>query len=360
MRNIDQYRGCLIGGAVGDALGYAVEFMSNREIRRKYGAQGITAYELDRGKARISDDTQMTLYTANGLLRADTIRHQDGLVSFPSAIWRCYRDWLKTQYSTHEPGEFSWLNNIPELNHPRAPGGTCLRALRSGVPGSVADPTNESKGCGGVMRVAPVALFAGDDFSTEILDMLGAEAAALTHGHPMGYIPASMLVHIIYLLTHRDGMTLPQAVAESAQAMADLFGDVPELADLLELIELAVRLASDPDVTDYAAVSALGEGWVAEETLAIAVYCVLRYPDDFEKAMIASVNHSGDSDSTGAVAGNILGAHLGLSAIPEKFLRDLELKETVLEIADDLYYGCPDPIDEVWRAKYVDCTWSGR
>ncbi|MBQ9082749.1 MAG: ADP-ribosylglycohydrolase family protein [Clostridia bacterium] len=357
MKNIDQYRGCLIGGAVGDALGYAVEFMSIQEIRRQYGTPGITTYELERGKAQISDDTQMTLYTANGLLWADTARKQEKLVSFPSGIWRCYLDWLQTQYSTNKPGAVSWLNNLPDMNHPRAPGGACLRSLRGGIPGSVTNPINNSKGCGGVMRVAPVALYAGDDFSTEILDMLGAEAAALTHGHPLGYIPAAMLVHLVYLLTHRSGMTLRQAVEESVQAMSELFGDVQELNELLDLIDLAVRLAEDPAVTDHAAVSALGEGWVAEETLAIAVYCVLRYPDNFEQAMIVAVNHSGDSDSTGAVAGNILGAHLGLSAIPEKFLRDLELKDTILEIADDLYHGCPDTIDDVWAAKYIHHTW---
>ena len=84
------------------------------------------------------------------------------------------------------------------------------------------------------------------------------------------------------------------------------------------------------------AIRQLGEGWVAEETAAIAVYCALRYADDFERAIIASVNHSGDSDSTGAVTGNILGAYLGYSAIPEKFLDNLELADILTDFATRL------------------------
>lgn len=102
----------------------------------------------------------------------------------------------------------------------------------------------------------------------------------------------------------------------------------------------------------------LGQGWVAEETLAIAIYCALKYSNDFDKALIASVNHSGDSDSTGAVTGNILGAYLGLSGIPEKYLKNLELKNVILELADDLFNDCKiteygSYHDEIWEQKYI-------
>lgn len=84
-----------------------------------------------------------------------------------------------------------------------------------------------------------------------------------------------------------------------------------------------------------------GGGWVAEETLAVAVYCALRYSDDFFKGVIAAVNHSGDSDSTGAVTGNILGAWLGCGAIEDKWKQNLELRSIIPGMADDLCYGCP-------------------
>lgn len=85
------------------------------------------------------------------------------------------------------------------------------------------------------------------------------------------------------------------------------------------------------------AIKQIGEGWVAKETLAIAVYCVAKYFDDFEKALVASVNHSGDSDSTRAVTGNILGAAIGYDALPEHFKSNLELHDVILHVADDLW-----------------------
>lgn len=67
MKDIDKYRGCLIGGAAGDALGYAVEFDREDAIFSKYGEEGITEYDLKNGVAQISDDTQMSLFTATGI-----------------------------------------------------------------------------------------------------------------------------------------------------------------------------------------------------------------------------------------------------------------------------------------------------
>ena len=130
----------------------------------------------------------------------------------------------------------------------------------------------------------------------------------------------------------------------------------------LELIMKAVDLAS-MDKNDLEAIHQLGEGWVAEETLAIAIYCALKDSDNFDKALIASVNHKGDSDSTGAVTGNILGASLGLKGIPEKYTKDLELKDLILEIADDLWQDCQmseydsEHRDPVWIQKYLEMSY---
>ena len=127
--------------------------------------------------------------------------------------------------------------------------------------------------------------------------------------------------------------------------------------ELLALLQKAVDL-SRQDLDDLDAVRQLGRGWVGEEALAIAVYCSLKHSDSFADAIIAAVNHSGDSDSTGAIAGNIAGASLGLRAIPKKYLEALERKDVILELADDLYNDCQmeeygDDQDPVWIAKYV-------
>lgn len=130
---------------------------------------------------------------------------------------------------------------------------------------------------------------------------------------------------------------------------------------LLSLMKKAIDL-SCLELDDLDAIHILGQGWIAEETLEIAIYCALKYPNDIEKALIAAVNHGGDSDSTGAVTGNILGASLGAEGIPQKFIEKLELRDVILEIADDLYNDCKmteygDYYNPVWVAKYIEMTY---
>ena len=117
MKDIDKFRGCLIGGAAGDALGYAVEFLDEETIFSRYGENGITGYDLVNGVAEISDDTQMTLFTANGLLLGTTRGMTRGIMgAYPSYIAFCYEDCLRTQgekYPLNEEYPYSWLINIP-------------------------------------------------------------------------------------------------------------------------------------------------------------------------------------------------------------------------------------------------------
>ena len=370
MKNLDKYRGCLIGGAAGDALGYAVEFLTDEQIFKKYGENGITEYSLINGVAQISDDTQMTLFTANGLLLGTTRGMTRGIMgTYPSYISLCYKEWLKTQtekFPLNEKYPYTWLINVPELFSPRAPGNTCLSAIEAslkGTVGTIQDPINKSKGCGGVMRVAPIGLYFGDKkIENYEVDMIGAETAALTHGHELGYFPVAALVHIIHLVSHSDDVSLLEAVNDSILAVRRMFAPAKHLSEFIGIMEKAIKLSKE-NIDDLEAIREIGEGWVAEETLAIAVYCALKYEKDFDKALIAAVNHSGDSDSTGAVTGNILGAYLGMSAIPQKYLDNLELKDVILEIADDLFNDCKiteygSYHDEVWEQKYIDKTYT--
>ena len=194
---------------------------------------------------------------------------------------------------------------------------SCMSALASAVDGSTAHPINHSKGCGGVMRVAPIGLyFAEKRIPMRASDVIGAEAAAITHGHELGWLPAAALVHIIRHLVEHDG-NIFLAVQDAITTLPQVFPAAAKMDELLSLLQKAVDL-SRQELDDLDAVRQLGRGWVGEEALAIAVYCALRHPDSFEDAIIAAVNHSGDSDSTGAIAGNIMGAALGFQAIPEK------------------------------------------
>ena len=371
---LDAIRGCIYGGAVGDALGYPVEFMGEKEIFSRYGQKGITAFEKDpiSGKALISDDTQMSLFTANGLLVGDTRGAMRGIQGAPRAyVAKAYQDWLKTQQSSYtevnrherytEAGGYSWLLDVPELFERRAPGNTCLSALIDGTEygNYVKAKRNNSKGCGGIMRVAPIAVDY-QVYDIEQLDKEGAQLAAVTHGHSLGYMPAAVLVHIInrIVFPQKDKeLTLKEIVLEARDTIAKIFEEDPHLPKLVEVIDRAVEL-SENNLSDLDNIHQLGEGWVAEETLAISLYCALRHQDDFSAGVIASVNHRGDSDSTGAVTGNILGALLGYDKIADQWKQDLELSDVILEIADDLCHGClmseySHYSDPEWEAKYI-------
>ena len=356
MRSLDRFQGCLIGGAAGDALGYAIEFQRENEIFRRYGETGITQYELHRGTALISDDTQMTLFTANGLLCASARGCSGNLEETASLIGQCSRDWARTQAVRWPPmvrPRYAWLGNVPELYSPRAPGNTCLSALGRRVLGTLEQPTNSSKGCGAVMRVAPIGLYYSDS-GLDVRDIcrLGAMAAVQTHGHMLGWLPAAVLVQIIHGLS-QDDLPLETAITDAIYTAADMWPEGKELDSFIRLMEKAVRLSHE-DMPDLDAIHALGEGWVGDEALAIAVYCALKYSGDLDSCLIAAVNHKGDSDSTGAIAGNIIGAQIGLSGIPAKYTEHLELKDLILEIGEDLWRDGPaDPADPVWEAKYV-------
>lgn len=350
MKSLEKFKGCLVGGAVGDALGYPVEFYKISQIKNIYGEKGITEFELNNDKAIISDDTQMTLFTANGILIGKTRAMMKGIAgSCEEYVYQSYLDWLDTQRDTQKGNGCTWLSKIKELNVQRAPGNTCISALTSGVMGTLEKPINDSKGCGGVMRVAPIGLY----FSKQPIDKIGkmgAKTNAITHGHPLSnissYVMTVLINTIIYGYDDYFEVPAKRDLEESIEFALTVCSNnfkiyaKKVIRDFNNLIHKAMKLAKE-DIDDIEAIERLGEGWVAEEALAIAIYCSLKYSNDFEKAIIASVNHNGDSDSTGAITGNILGAYLGISNIPNKFLEKLELREIIEEIAEDLYYDCP-------------------
>jgi ADP-ribosylglycohydrolase len=363
-KNLDQFKGCLFGGAVGDALGYAVEFLNIEQIREQYGKDGITEIPYEDGCACVSDDTQMTLFTANGILVAETSKRLLGDErSLERHLHNAYMDWHRTQRFGHSKGKdvASWIYHVPEMHSVRAPGGTCLRSLSSGVLGTMEHPINSSKGCGGVMRCAPIGLFYDRaHYPIDQVDFAGARSAALTHGHQMGFLSAAALVHIVSQCVYGDfsGENALFEIAEDCIYTLKLeFGAYEKVEKLCALLAQAVALAKS-DLAPLSAIAEIGEGWVAEEAIAIALYCSLKYSDDFRAALIASVNHSGDSDSTGSLTGNILGAYIGYDRIPASLLENLELTEVIRVLGEDLYALCGTENNDVcymenWQRKYL-------
>jgi ADP-ribosylglycohydrolase len=334
----EHFSGCLLGGAVGDALGAPVEFLLTLQaIREKYGPAGITDYDVEYDRrGAITDDTQMTLFTAEGVLRAITRKNQKGICDPPSVIHHAYIRWLRTQRersTSHFPQDEmdGWLIGVQGLHSQRAPGGTCLSALRGERMGTIQQRLNNSKGCGGVMRVAPIGLVAKDEQAA--FDLAG-EAAAITHGHPSGYYSAGCFAAIIRLLA--GGQSLPEAIDRTLQLLERAENRSHE--ECAEAIRHAVALWRDHDLTPSPeAIERMGGGWVGEEALAISLYCALHSDTEFAKGVLLAVNHSGDSDSTGAITGNLLGLMLGVEAIPPKWLLELELREEIETIARDLH-----------------------
>ena len=392
-RTRDRIRGSLMAGAAGDALGYAVEFSSRGSILAQYGHRGITQFDLTaEGKALISDDTQMTLFTACGMLMGVTRGYMRGIGGEPEKyVDGAYLDWYYTQTGKKKQiltndFHYTWLRDLPELADLRAPGNTCLSACESLYRDKKVQ--NDSKGCGGIMRVAPMALLMagywsrGESFYTiPQMDEAGAEIAAVTHKHPLAFLPAALQTHLIYRLIRMDE-------AEAQANMADIALETIEALDhiykeqyeadkryLANLTRMAVTLAAN-DKSDAENIRLLGEGWTGEEAWAIALYCAVRHIDNMEEALIAAVNHDGDSDSTGAVCGNIMGAIYGYEAMKRQQLlcpqgteleQTLELSDIILALADDLYTSCIiseyAPIDtpekRQWYERYCEMKPAG-
>lgn len=314
----NKIRGCIFGGAIGDALGYPIEFYSQNRLIDEFESVERFEMQLDnRGKAIFSDDTQMTIFTAAAI--GDL-----GSGDFVHIMHKYYMMWLGTQHST-EKMYGSWVTTVDDLYVCRAPGNSCLTALESGKLGTTENKVNNSKGCGGVMRVAPIGCYAKNPESA--FDY-GIKAAALTHGHILGHVTAGAFAMLISRILNNEEKLI-ESVKVVCQHILSEYGSDQDTTYLIRLIIKAAQLANRKDISDIDAINQLGEGWVAEEALAISVYCALRHQDNYEDAIKAAVFHRGDSDSTGSITGNIMGVLLGYDKIPKKYLDVIEQRTTL-------------------------------
>ncbi len=306
---LTQFRGCLLGLAIGDALGAPVEFDKLTDIRARFGPDGITDLVPWHGlpAGSYTDDTQMTLATIRGMLAAHAAGEPLAGNGWATAVYRAYLEWLATQ---DDPAQR------------RAPGNTCLSALRSGKMGSLGATLNYSKGCGGAMRTAPVGLaFRGAEAFRH-----GAEYAVITHGHPSGYLSAGFMAELIGHLL--DRLSLDEGLDRSSETLRIYPGHEETLAKVVQARALAENgTAIDPAIRE------IGEGWVGEEALGVAIFCALRFPDDYRGAVIAGANHDGDVDSTASMAGAILGTIHGAEAIPAEWIDKIENRQEIESLA---------------------------
>lgn len=342
----DRIRGGMAGCAAGDALGYPIEFWSRGRIIQRFGPNGLTGYLQPPGGrgAPFSDDTQLLLFTACGLMAARAHRSGDLL----GWAYRAHMDWLSAQSGRESPERICWLLDEPVLQESRAPGNTALYVLRSGVMGSIDRPVNGSSASGALARTAAAGMLWG--LSGIASARLGAEIAALTHGGALGYLPGAFLACMVNCIVFR-GMGLRRSMTEAMDTVASLYARNPGLPALRRLVEQAVQL-SESDGSDEANLAELGEGWTADEALAIALYCCLRNERCLDGALTVAANHSGDSDTVAAVSGCIMGAEFGYERVPEKWRKGLEGLPLILEVADDLAMTRYAVDDVSWQSKY--------
>lgn len=303
-----RFHGTFLGLAIGDALGWPVEFLSLQQIRQLYGPHGITDLVGDQTFliGTFTDDTQMTIALAEGLLAAPP---DDGDAQM-AAVAKRFVAW----------------STSPENN--RAPGNTCMAACRnlsdgadwrsSGVP--------RSKGCGTAMRSAPVGLLYHRDFET--MTARAVDSSNMTHGHPCALAGGLATAAAVSLaLDGTPPIDLVTRVAELCEPLSgEAAGAIRKVLDVLDL-------PADE------AMKALGEGWVAEEAVALALSSFVATPNDYTATIRRAANIEGDSDSVACIAGAISGAYNGEDAIPSRWSEVIEKRDRLVELADALYDG---------------------
>lgn len=302
----DKFVGCLLGVAIGDALGFPVERFSLAQIRQHYGPEGVRDFASG-GRyppGTYSDDTQLTLATARALLQA-----ADGSVDqIAEALALEYLAWYRS----------------PEAA--RGPGMTTLAAcanLARGIHWSQSG-IKESKGCGAAMRATPIGLCFHSD--REKLIAVARASSAITHAHPTGIAATVLNAYAVARLL--EGVA-PDDLLHELRTMAS--GASGELTAALDIVQSTAR--QEP-ATVFARI---GETGSAEEVFASALFCFLRSPGDFRTTVLTAANSNGDSDSIAAMAGGLSGTYNGVQGIPVPWVQAVENHKGTEQIAVALY-----------------------
>lgn len=298
--NIQKLKEIIQAGAIGDAFGYYVEFDTWEQIQYKYGEQGLQLSHIHQDNWHVSDDTQMTLFCWYALLQN---YGQASVDKTNENIYNAFIDWFYTQYHSSDYHFTTPLGANPLLHKRQAPGQTCLSALGSHKMGTMTKLLNNSKGCGGIMRVAPVAFYPGTD---EQVFLLGAKQAAITHSHPTGFLASGFFALLLKKLC--EGEDFPTAMTH-AKAILKSYSKSEEILIYLDRLE---KIMEKNIILEHTFLSAsVGHGWVAEEALGVAIYASQK-AKDFYNCMDLALNHCGDSDSTASLAAQLYVAQHGL------------------------------------------------
>ena len=332
-RTQNYFRGCLLGCAIGDAFGEPVKLMMYDKIQEIYGENGLNELIIEERKAMITDDTQLTCFTAEGLIRSGVRAQQKHIERTKRdtgiLVFRAYLRWLYTQGlrtpNWRDDAYDGWVVGIKVIHGYRDAGLTCITALGKGIMGTPYKPINQSRRCGTVIRIAPVGLFESEEDVFEVGKIIGA----ITHGHPEAYLASGALASLIFYII--EGFEMEEALEK---VLAKLRLEEGSEA-CIEAIEKAIALYQE-GYPSRKHLQVFGDGFMAKDALGMAVYCALHYPKDIEQGMILAINQDGNSNSVAAIYGSIVGAYMGEEAIPGRLIKHLELVKELRQIADDL------------------------
>ena len=360
-RSQSAYRGALLGMAVGDAMGYSVDSRSWQEIMEDYGPNGLLGYDLVNGYADVTSYTQLAAFTCNGLLLGLTRGRMLGkMAPFVNYIRLASQEWAASQRPWGRPEKsYCWLLQQPELCRRHCVDTRMLDTLNRDKWSTPEEPSNNYNTPGGLTTAIGVGLFFDPrTMDQSEIDRLGMESVALLQGSPQAFLTGSILAHIMTNLLRHPDAPFKKVVGQAMRTLREQFGhEYSQTYEILNLLRHAVALAEAPGLNTQEVMEKL-KCETAPQVLAGAVYASMVCKGDFDRAMIVAVNHSGRSAAVGAIAGAMLGSRLGEGALPEFYLECLEPAETLRELADDLYHGCPMEqgnrlYDGDWDYKYL-------
>lgn len=350
----DQYLGCLLGLAVGDALGVTVDSKLYSQICQDYGPAGLLGYDLVNGCASVSSHTQVAAFALNGLL-VSIAKGRTTLDDYLHYITRGLGEWAHAQHLPGAPRtRCCWIYHVPQMRQKRCMDARTLDALTRGVTGTMEAPANGSTGPGTLTAAAMVGLyFSPDRMQMADLGPLAGQTVALTHGSPLAFLSGVTLAYALAGILQAPDVPLEQQFSQAAQVMLGQFGrDFPQAKTVSDLIHQAIGAFHAPELLPVQAMEILGCS-SAPQVLAGAVYACLAGLEDFDSAMIIAVNHSGKSAAVGALTGALMGAHLGRCALPDFYLESLPCTDMLRELAQDLETCGP----KGWRARLFDHDW---
>lgn len=352
------FRGCLLGLAAGDALGYTVANQSLEQIRENYGPGGLLGYDLVNGYAYVTSYTQIAAYACNALLMGLTRGQMRGMMApYVRYVALAEQEWARTQsYRRSDQTRVScWITQSRELRFRRCMDTLMNDTLNRGALGTMEEQRNRYQTPGSLTAAVAVGMFF-DPARMERREMvrLGAEVVALTHGNPLAFLSGAALAYVISRITWDRVLSVRVAAVQVCAMLREEFGrEYPKpVAELCREIEKALALAEDTSVPEA---EALDKIWCdsAARVLAGALYASILHPKSLDEALICAVNHSGDSAAVGAVTGAIVGALVGGGEIPEFYLEGLEPVEVLTTLAEDMFRGCP--MEKM--SNFFDCEW---